>query len=408
VNVIVVSSSAPLGKGESFVVSEVNALAAKGVRVTLVPTVLRKGNSNRFCFHNGVKILSYPLFSFSAACGVMRLAFLNFRVLSHLIKISASSGLVNVLKNLVVIPKSILIADYARKNNIQHIHAHWLTASSTLAMMASVQTGIPWSVTAHRGDIVSSNALRQKFDNASFVRFISRSGLALARARCRLDGGKFVILHMGVQLPFDNLSRVDRSQSAVMTILCPANLLPVKGHSVLLRALSILKTQKPVRVELAGDGKLRQHLERLAQEVGVADKVVFRGHVPHGELIDAYRKSKVDIVVLPSLDLGNGVHEGIPVSLMEAMAWGVPVVSTRTGGIPELLVNDLGENVGVLVNPGDVWALAEALSRLVESPDLRVELGALGRERVASDFNQELAATELVGLMKGVTSSDCS
>jgi len=382
------------------VVAEVNALAAKGLKVTLFPTVLRRGNPNRFDFHKNVKVLFFRLISVSGIWNVIRLAFRDIRLLSRLIKLSlSSSGVGNVLKNLAVLPKSILISEYARKNHIEHVHAHWLTASASLAMMVSLQTGIPWSVTAHRGDIVSFNALQKKFDSASFVRFISWSGVGLAKSRAQLDDNKIKILHMGVKVPSENPPRVARSGSALLTVLCPANLLQVKGHAVLLQALSRMKFRDLIRLELAGDGELRQPLEKLANELGVGDKVVFRGHVPHDDLMDSYRKAEVSIVVLPSLDLGSGVHEGIPVSLMEAMAWGVPVVSTLTGGIPELLVDDSGVNVGVLVGGGDSLALAEALDQLIESPDLRAELGALGRKRVATEFNQNLVATELVRLM---------
>lgn len=380
-------------------VAEVNALAGKGVNTTLIPTVLRKGNPNRFDFHSNVKVLFYPIFSALGMWSLLRLAFRDIKLLFRLLSLSGSSGAGNILKNLVVLPKSILIAEYMRTNNIEHIHAHWLTASATLAMMVSVQTGIPWSVTAHRGDIVSSNALQKKFDSASFVRFISRSGVALAKSRAQIADDKVRILHMGVELPSENFPGLIRNRSEAVTILCPANLLPVKGHSVLLRALSRMEFLDSVRLELAGDGELRQKLTDMAHELGIADKVVFRGHVPHAELLAAYRNAKVDIVVLPSLDLGNGVHEGIPVSLMEAMACGVPVVSTLTGGIPELLSNQRGENVGVLVKAGNEQALATALDELVASPDLRAELGSLGRKRVASDFNQNLIVGELIQLM---------
>jgi len=398
-NIIVISSSAPFGKGESFVVEEVNALAEKGVTVTLFPTILRKGNPNRFNFHKNIKIGLYPIFSMLGLSAVFRLAVSDIKLLSRLIKLSAGSGLKNLLKNLAVLPKSILIAGYARNNGVVHIHAHWLTASATLAMMVSLQTGIPWSVTAHRGDIVSANALQKKFDSASFVRFISASGVALASARARLDDKKIRVLHMGVQVPTDGFRCCLGGEPTTLTVLCPANLLPVKGHEVLLKALSRMKFQEAVRLELAGDGQLRSRLEQTAKKLGVNDKVVFLGHIPHGDLIDAYRNSEVDIVVLPSLDLGNGLHEGIPVSLMEAMALRVPVVSTLTGGIPELLVDSSGEHAGLLVPAGDAQALAKALDQLVASPEMRVNLGLLGRERVTREFNQDLISAELIRCM---------
>jgi len=105
-----------------------------------------------------------------------------------------------------------------------------------------------------------------------------------------------------------------------------------------------------------------------------------------------YEKGEVDVVVLPSTDLGDGVHEGIPVSLMEAMSYGIPVISTTTGGIPELL----GSEAGLLVPERDPLALAEAIEHLARDPSLCRRLGESGRRKVREEFSVEKVVDELI------------
>jgi glycosyltransferase involved in cell wall biosynthesis len=121
------------------------------------------------------------------------------------------------------------------------------------------------------------------------------------------------------------------------------------------------------------------------------------GVVPHAELLGMYRAGAVDAVVLPSVDLGAGVHEGLSVALIEAMAYGIPAISTPTGGQAELL--DGG--AGLLVPPRDVRALAQALDGLLLSPELRARLGQAGRRRIEEQFDADAIAAELVRRFRG-------
>lgn len=138
-------------------------------------------------------------------------------------------------------------------------------------------------------------------------------------------------------------------------------------------------------------------MRRQVEALGLAENVSFLGQLPHSEVMDLYRRAKVDIVALASLDLGGGEHEGIPISLMEAMSYGVPVVSTTTGGIPELL----DKGAGVMVPPADPAAMAEAIDKLVQDPELRERQGDAGRERVEKRFSGEKVADEMIALFGG-------
>jgi glycosyltransferase involved in cell wall biosynthesis len=286
-------------------------------------------------------------------------------------------------KNLAVFPKSLWLADLAVRHKVEHIHAHWASTTATMAMIASKVSGVPWSFTAHRGDIVADNMLKTKVREASFVRVIAQSSLRLIERVAHEAGtGKTTIIHMGVPVP-DNVRSEQVAQGSA-TVLCPAHLWPVKGHAYLLQAIATLKERGvDLVLHLAGNGGLRPELEKQAAALGVSDRVRFLGRVSHDEIVARYRDGQVGAVVLPSVDLGGGLHEGIPVALIEAMSYGVPVVSTTTGGIPELL----GGGAGVLVPPADSVALADAVARVIQDPSLRARLSQSGRNRVIEQFS---------------------
>lgn len=148
-----------------------------------------------------------------------------------------------------------------------------------------------------------------------------------------------------------------------------------KGHGHLLDALAKVRSQiAGVKALLVGDGTLRTEMERRAEALGLSDTVIFTGirrDVP--EVL-----ALLDVFVLPSL------WEGLPIALLEAMAAGLPVVATRVGGVPEVVVE--GET-GLLVPPRDPEALAQAILTLLRDPDLRQAMGQAGRERVREHFS---------------------
>ena len=185
---------------------------------------------------------------------------------------------------------------------------------------------------------------------------------------------------MGVDLP---AATAPVRAEGPLRLLTAANLLPVKGHRYLLEALGGLDD---VALEIAGAGPLRAELEERARGL----PVTFLGAVSHTQLLEGLRDGRWDAVVLPSTPTDEGDQEGVPVSLIEAMAAGVPVVSTLSGSIPELVT----DGAGLLVPPRDPVALAAALERL-RDPELRRRLAAAGRARVEAEFDVERVAAEL-------------
>jgi glycosyltransferase involved in cell wall biosynthesis len=188
-----------------------------------------------------------------------------------------------------------------------------------------------------------------------------------------VDAGRFAA---GVGEPVRReLEPGDRS-----LVLAVGRLHEQKGHDVLLRAAADVTD---ACFALAGDGPERARLERLAAELGIADRVRFlgtRNDVP--DLLAA-----ADVVVLPSR------YEGLPLSLLEAMAAGVPVVASRIPGNDELVED---RRTGVLVAPGDAAALAEALRQLLADPARRAALAEQGRKQVADRYTARAVADRVM------------
>ena len=147
-----------------------------------------------------------------------------------------------------------------------------------------------------------------------------------------------------------------------------------KGLGILVRALAALPHAAGLRLRLVGeDWGASEALLRLASRHGVRDRLALVGPVPRAHLLREY--ARADFLVLPSL------FEPFGIVLLEAMAAGIPVVASRVGGIPEVVVDG---DTGLLVEPGDAEALASAMLRLAESPALRARLGTRGRKRACS------------------------
>lgn len=383
-----VTSRFPYGAGEVFLAPEVAALARLGDEITIVP--LRGG---RDVVHEDAQRLrarleAQPLLGPRVLAGALReLARRPGACLRVLRELFASRTPRILGKNLLAFPKGLWLAGLTRERRIGHIHAHWSATTATLALIAGELTGTPWSFTAHRWDIAEDNLLALKLRRASYARAIDERG---ARALTLAEGSERAVevLHMGVELPPVAARGNGRAAARILTA---AYLYEVKGHRDLADALARLAVDgRLVGWDVVGDGPLRGPLTEKVRRLGLGESVQMLGFVSHDELLERLRAGEWAAVVLPSVETDDA-HEGIPVSLVEAMANGVPVVATATGGIPELLEG----GAGLLVPQRDPAALAEALERLLGDAGLREELVHRGRERVEESFDVERVAAAL-------------
>jgi colanic acid/amylovoran biosynthesis glycosyltransferase len=275
-----------------------------------------------------------------------------------------------------------------------HLHAYWASLPASL-MMAAAGRVVPWSFTAHRGDVALGWDLENKVRHASFVRCISdrtRSMLLDRVGDQTTNRSKIHVIPLPVDVPANPVD-CGRLWSA-NGILAIGSLLPVKGHRYLVDAIAILRRRGHDQpVTFAGDGPLRAELQQHAQTCGVADLVTFLGQVPHETLLGSLQAGDYRALVLPSVDLGSGNHEGVPVAMLEAMAAGVPTIATETGGIPEAL-----RDAGILVPGANADALASAISDLANESTVTAMSEAV-RKRAYECYSVESVLGKLTTLM---------
>lgn len=172
------------------------------------------------------------------------------------------------------------------------------------------------------------------------------------------------------------------------TVLCVGRLVPVKGQRVLLEAVAeLVRGGRDVRLALVGAGPMHEELVAAAQRLGIEDRVELTGPVGHPQVLE--RIKAADVFCLPSF------AEGVPVVLMEAMALGVPVLTTRVMGIPELVEDGVS---GLLSAPGSREELVAGLQRLIDDGPLRAAMGEAARLRVEAEYGLDRSAAQLRGL----------
>jgi glycosyltransferase involved in cell wall biosynthesis len=395
VKIVYVTQRLPFGEGETFVVPEVEALLAAGHELMIVPRSSRDAvvHDNVGALLPRTRVLPGAGAVVAAVAGALVRS--PRRTAAAFWRLRRTRPRRRAIANAVATAQGIWLARIARDWGADHIHAHWAHLTATLAMGASTISGIPWSFTAHRYDVFLNNLLTEKLRSARFGRFIAREMAAVARPLVAPDAfDRAVVVHMGVALPAAPDGMPPRTTPV---LLCPARLTPIKGHGDLLEAAARLVARGIMfELWLAGEGPERAAIERRIGERGLGERVRLLGTVPHAELLGMYRDRRADCVVLPSL------HEGLSVALVEAMAYGVPVIATGVGGVPELLEN----GAGVLVPPSDADALTEALARVLGSSTLRAELARAGRRRVEAEFEVGAIARELVRRFDGAASGE--
>jgi glycosyltransferase involved in cell wall biosynthesis len=393
-----ITTEAPFGRQETFIIGEMLSLKRLGADILIAPR-----DFSREVFQKDVgplldSTMSVPLLNAGIAGRFLKFIITrpvkSLRITKDLLW--ESRGAENKIKNLIVMPKAVYLSGALMEKGISHIHAHWGTTTSTIAYIISRLTGIPWSMTCHRGDIQVNNLLGLKCRSASFVRAIDEQGKGeILRLAEGMADGKVSVMHMGVTVPQINEPAFEKRPP--FAFICPANFVPKKGHRYLIEACRMLSDKgADFKCVLAGDGPLESEIKKMAQDLGLNGKVEFAGRVANAVLLKMYGEGSLHALVLPSILTEDGQREGIPVALMEAMAHHVPVISTDTGGIPELI----GDGSGVMIREKDPKAIAEAILRLMGDASFYREVARAGRKKVERDFNEQRIAREMLKLFK--------
>ena len=271
------------------------------------------------------------------------------------------------------------VAWEARRLGVTHLHAHFAHHPSTVAWLASQLSGIPFSFTAHAMDLFRADVDRprliQRIQAARFVATVSAYNVGVLRELAPAASSRIVEIPNGIDL--DYFTPAEPPPASPFRIVSVARLVEKKGIAVLLDACDRLRHRHPdFQCEIVGAGPLRRRLQDQIDRAALNDRVRLLGPATQDRILEYYRGAHA--FVLPCIVARNGDRDGLPVALVEALACGLPVISTPVTGIPEV-VRD-GHN-GRLVPSGDAEALAAALAELGD-PALRGRLAVNARASV--------------------------
>jgi glycosyltransferase involved in cell wall biosynthesis len=273
-----------------------------------------------------------------------------------------------------------------------HIHAHFVDRAALVAVIAGRLLGRPFSATAHASDIyVDPVLLPEKMTEAKFIVTCTRyneshlrslsPGASKVDVKCIYHG-----LDIRMYVPYE---RAPRYRPLLLSV---GQLKDRKGMHHLIEACGHLRDWGvDFDCEIVGDGDLRDRLDEMIERLALRDRVSLLGALPHEVVLEKYRAAT--IFVLPCITSLDGDRDGIPNVILEAMAMGLPIVSTMHSGVPEAVQD--GRN-GFLVSPGDSVGLADALARLIKDEVLSRAMGRAGRKRVAEKFDPDRNVKKLL------------
>lgn len=294
-------------------------------------------------------------------------------------------GVLGTMLQAVYFAEAAALARRLQRRGIRHLHNHLGDSSCTVAMLSAHLGDHDFSFTLHGPGIFYEAVTWQvgeKVRRAAFCACISYYARAQAAvfAPDRLE--HLEIIRCGIEPHLYSLRSHDEGGNVVVSV---ARLDTVKGLGLLIQATSqLIDAGIDMDLVLIGDGPDRKELAHLVDALGISAHVHFLGYRSPTEV--ARRLAVSDVFALPSF------AEGVPVSLMEAMASGLPVVATNVGGVSELV--DDGTN-GYLIPPGSAEILASRIELLLKSRELRESMGRAGREKVARVHNSAREAEKL-------------
>ena len=295
---------------------------------------------------------------------------------------------------------ALYFAEHFKRRGVDHVHVHFANRAAHTAIFLKEISGIPFSVTAHGQDFMkdlgNDDLLREICAAAEFVAAETDYSCDLLRQRCPDSATKIHRVYNGMDLTRFPASNYEASINPVPRIISIGRLVAFKGFEYLIDACAELARRGlEFTCEIIGDGPLRGDLEARIIKRNLSDRIHLLGSLSQQAVLEKLRVA--DIFALASVTDTQGASDVFPTVIIEAMAAARPIVSTGLAGIPESVVD--GET-GLLVPPGDITALSEALARLLEDAKLRLQYGRAGRARIEQHFRIEHTVAPLIELLQ--------
>lgn len=299
--------------------------------------------------------------------------------------------------------KAAALAYLAGQRRIDHFHAHFGSDATTAALLAGRLSGIGYSYTAHARDIYhtystpdADNAMRrEKLEQARFTVTVSDYNRKRLTHLAPRAAHRIHRLYNGIDLSRFRPAPAYRRPGLIVSI---GRLIEKKGFADLIDACALMRDAgKPFRCRIIGDGPLRAELTSQIATLHLEDQIEMTGPVTQEQVIAMMREASV--VTLACIVGQSGDRDGLPTVLLEAMALGLPVVTTTVSGGPEIVA--FGET-GLLVEPNDPAALAASIESLLEDEESAQRMGVAGRKRAERLFSLQQNAQTLAGYFERV------
>jgi len=393
----------------TFIAQELVGLEREGLRLWMVS--LRERNEVRHALHDELMAPVHylprrPIFSplrlWRARTKVRRLP--GYAVARALFKQEIKRGLTRERVKLFYWA-IILAAEMPPETRL--IYVHFISMPGTIGRYVSLITGLPLAGSAHARDIWTTSD-REKREKLAAMRWVTTcNGPAVDELRRHTDEpDKVHLIYHGLSLkrfpetPPDRATRDGRSDRDPVRFLSVGRAVEKKGFDVMLEALDRLDPDLRWHWHHVGAGPLVDRLKRQAAKLELTDRITWYGAQDQGTVIEHYRNC--DLLVLPSKEGSDGDRDGLPNVLMEAQSQALACLATRFTAIPELIED--GET-GVLVPPGDIGALKQALEQLVRSPERREKIGLAGYAHVRREFQAEEGISKIASLLREAMAS---
>jgi colanic acid/amylovoran biosynthesis glycosyltransferase len=294
--------------------------------------------------------------------------------------------------------QALVLAEAVRSRGILHLHAHFATSATSVAMMAHNLGAVTFSFTAHAKDIyhreTDLESLAVAFDQATFAVTVTDYNVATLTGITPAAYGKLRRIYNGVSL--DRLEASPLKPSEPPVIVSIGRLVEKKGFPYLIQACRLLKERgRSFRCIIVGGGDRELELRELIAQLDLQNEIELTGALPHELVTTVIRQSTV--MALPCIVGEDGNRDALPTVLLEAMALGRPVVSTDLPGVTEIVDHEIN---GILCRQHDSSGLADALMRVLSDPGLAVSLGKAARRKAEERFSLTCNVAELASCFR--------
>lgn len=379
---------------ETFIVSEILAREAAGEQIVIFS--LRPTTDVRF--HAELARVQAPVIHIGRPSSASRLwkQISDAAAQPHL-----EAGLARALSELACYDpddayQAIALAQQAAEHGVTHLHAHFASIATSVARLAGMIAGLPYSFTAHAKDIfhedVNADQLRQKFADAHHAITISGYNLDHLRQTFPAATTRLHLVRNGLELarfPYEPARPPHRDAPKLLAV---GRLVEKKGFSLLINAVAELRERGiRVKADIAGDGPLAAALQEQINALGLGDDVQLLGARTQSEITQMLGSH--DVFVAPFVIGADGNADGLPTVLLEAMARGILCVASEVTAVGEVIRT--GET-GWLTPTGDVQALTDAIAEAISTSETqRRQLTDAAREQVEQLFDSRDQAAHL-------------